>query len=413
MTPQEKYEVIVIGSGPAGLSAACSSAGLGRRTLILERLENPSVKLLASGGGRCNFANVLDDRAFMDSFGRDGRFMSECLRAFPLEQLLEFLRSRGVKSELTDGFHYFPASGAASDVRDAFLGAARANGAVLRTGVRVTRIVTDGGAVSGVETSSGETIAAPKIILACGGTAMPGLGGSRAGLELAAALGHTVVKPLPAMAPLCIRESYLASLPGLSLPDARLFFTAGRRRFEARGELLFTHDGFSGPAAIDLSADAARVFDREGKLAFFFAPAAEMDRGKWRVLLTGFRRDEPKKFLRSSLAARFFPHALADALAAHENSAECRNAALTNPAIEAWAGYLSAIPVSLARLAPMERAMAMAGGVSLKEVDPKTLASRLVRNLYFAGEMLDLAGPCGGYNIRFALASGRLAGQTF
>lgn len=403
------FDVVVCGAGPAGLSAALSAAQSGKRVLIAEKLSRPGVKLLASGGGRCNFTNNLPEDKFMMSFGRNGRFMTEALRAGGREWLLDFLRSHKVEPVLEDGIHYFPASRSAMDVRDAFLEEAVRLGAALKTSLKITGIrLNEAGAVCGVETEQGGG-SCSSLILACGGMAMSVLGGTSAGLELAKSVGHTIVKPLPAMAPLRVKERW--ALQGVSLPAASLSMIAERKRITASGEIVFTHDGLSGPAALDLSAPAYRAFERDGTAEIFFSPVENMDFRKWQDLLMRFRQTEGLKYLRTSLG-KFMPHALAETLCIEGGLGETRNAELTNGDIESFARFLTQIPLHISALCPMEKAMAMSGGVSLKEVNPKNMESRLVSGLFFAGEMLDLAGPCGGFHIQFAIASGRLAGLS-
>ncbi len=409
MNDSAAFDVVVCGSGPAGLSAALSAAQSGKKVLIAEKLNRPGVKLLASGGGRCNFSNNLPEDKFMMSFGRNGRFMTDALRAGGRDWLLDYLRSKKVEPVLEDGVHYFPASRSAMDVRDAFLEEAVRLGAVLKTGLKITGIrLNESGAVCGVETEQGGGTCR-NLILACGGMAMSVLGGTSSGLELAKSVGHSVVKPLPAMAPLRIKERW--ALQGVSLPSASLSLVAERKRFSAAGEIVFTHDGLSGPAALDISAVAYRAFEREGKLEISFSPVEGMNWKDWQNQLILFRRTEGLKLLRTSLG-KFMPHALAETLCLEAGLGEYRNSEMSNAAIENFAGFLAQIPLHVSALCPMEKAMAMSGGVSLKEVNPKTMESRLVPGLFFAGEMLDLAGPCGGFHIQLAIASGRLAGLS-
>ena len=278
-----RYDIVVCGAGPAGLSAALAAAECGKKVLIAERLSKPGVKLLASGGGRCNFTNTLPENKFMESFGRNGRFMTDALRVGGRDWLLAFLRDHGVVPVLEDGFHYFPESRSAMDVGDAFLDTAVKLGAEIKTNMKITGIrLADDGSVTGVDTENGGGDC-KKLIIAAGGMAMSVLGGTDAGLELARRAGHTIVKPLPAMAPLRIREKF--DLAGVSLPAAALSMVSERKRIRAEGGLVFTHDGLSGPAALDLSAPAYRTFEREGELEILFQPVAKLDGAKWREQL--------------------------------------------------------------------------------------------------------------------------------
>ena len=399
-------KVAVIGSGPAGLSAALALRENGRIPVIFERRDLPALKLLASGGGRCNFTNILDQEAFMSKFGRNGRFMRDALRFAPREWLVSFLETHGVPVQLTDGFYYFPESGRARDILNAFLTASRA---VVKTSSEVSEILTENGAVSGIRVN-GIAVPFETVILAAGGPAWRGLG-SASGLKLAEMLGHTVVKPLPAVAPLLIREDWVKSLAGVSLERARLFMKTGKHRvLETVGSLLFTHEGLSGFSALDLAGDAAAVCAENGDSELFLCVRPEWNREDWALELERWRREDGWKLIRSHLA-RHVVRSVADMIC---DLSECYEVKACNlPAVQrdTLLDNLTALPLTVYGAGPMGKAMAMRGGVSLKEIHPATLEGRLVKGLYFAGEILDLAGPCGGYNMQWAFSSGRLAGS--
>ena len=291
-------QIIIIGSGPAGLAAAVSLHRAGIQPLILERMPKPCMKLLASGGGRCNFTNRDDPETFMRKFSRNGPFMRNALRFAPREFLLDFLRSEGVEPELTDDFYYFPASGKARDVADAFLHASRAE---VRTGTEVVSIDIQAGKAVGVTLADGGFLASEAVILAGGGTAWTGLG-TGAGLKLAAGAGHTIVKPLPAVAPLILKEEWPGRLAGVTLPNTKLRLKAGREPLVTRGSLLFTHDGLSGFPALDLAGEAAAQCDKKGFAELILTVCADLGAADWRMILDEARQASGSSSVRTVLS---------------------------------------------------------------------------------------------------------------
>lgn len=346
----------------------------------------------------------------MASFGRNGRFMTEALRLFGREQLLEHLSRRKVPQIIVDDLYYFPASLKASDIRDAFLTPALEQGLILKTGTEIAHLDLENGRIRGVVLTGGTRLACEKFILCSGGTAMLPRGTAANGLALVREAGHKITPPLPAMAPLFLAQEGLKQLAGLSLPEAVISLVCGNISLQSRGTLLFTHDGLSGMAALNCSDTAYRCFENKPeklKITVNFAP--DMTFSDYCAFLEQIRKQEPEKLLKTALSA-LFPRALAAELCAAGGLTETKAKELKNNQKEPFAKLLSAFPLVLEKLSPMEKAMAMSGGVSLKETDPCTMQSRLVKGLFFAGEILDLTGPCGGFNIQFALSSGYLAG---
>ena len=406
-------DVIVCGSGPAGLAAADAAAETGASVKVLEKQDRIGGKLPYSGNGKCNFSNVLDDVPFMNAFGRAGRFMTDALRCGGRDWFCDHLRKHNVEVEAIDGFHYFPKSGDAMDIMNSFY---QAKVVYEKRRVVTSVCLDENGAVCGVRVRYPSQVdeifyPAKAVILACGGTAMSALGGTAAGLRVAEQLGHKIVQPLPAMAPLYLQEDWLKELSGVSLKHVQLQYSSGRNHGKTTGEMLFTHDGVSGPAALNLSNDAYRVWQDEDARAKFELKLNFDTTVDWRSSIDMFRKQESNKFLRSSLST-FLPKSLAFAICKHLGWEERKNQTLKDVERDQLVSLLTSCPLTIARLCPMERAMAMSGGVSWREIKPQTMESRLVPGLYFAGEMIDLTGPCGGYNIQFAVASGRLAGLS-
>ncbi len=408
----ESFDVVICGSGPAGLAAALAAASHGASTVILEQDYAAGRKLCATGNGRCNFSNTLPPLKFMAEFGRHGRFMADALRAAPREFFLDLLQQEGIRPAVEDGIHYFPVNGRASDVRDAFLRAAKRAGAEIRLSTSVNRVLIENGAVAGIETSSGEIIRVSHVILACGGTAAPALGGSPSGIRLAKALGHTVREPVAALAPVHVDDPWIAELAGLTVPDAELGVMSGTHRIAMRGSLLFTHTGFSGPAALNLSGTVNRVLLNDGRPAqVVLRVLPDWKEQKFYDYLVDEREKVPDHLLKNSLA-RIIPRSLASLVCERLFGTDFHSKRLTNAGAHELAHLLDGIRFAVSKPASMDEAMAMDGGVLLKEVDPRTMESRIVKGVHFAGELLDLTGPTGGFNIQFALSSGRLAGLS-
>ncbi len=410
----EAFDIVIVGSGPAGLAAGEYASGRGCRTLMLEKMPRTAVKMLASGGGRCNFSNNLPEEEFMASFGRSGRFMSEALKFAGRDWLLGHLRGRGVAAVLENGRFYFPAAGGASAVISSFMLPARKNGLEVRTGCEAVEIITapaaDRPRAAAVRCSTGEIIPCRAVIIASGGPAAPRLGGSSSGMRLAAKLGHTVIPPVPALAPLVIREAWPGSLAGVSLPEAEVICGEKREKRVSREALLFTREGLSGSAALNLSGTVHRRL-ASGPVKILLRCLPELSRSGWEALLRAAAEKSPGRLLRNVLAASL-PRSLAAALCreAGEGESCCRELG-TKRTAEA-AALLDAVPLTVERAGGFETAMACDGGVSLKEISPREMESRLVSGVFFAGEVMDLVGPCGGYNIQFAIASGRLAASS-
>ena len=404
--------VLVVGGGPAGLMAAIAAATAGARTAVLERMPMPGAKLVATGGGRCNLTNALSAGEFLERFGKGGKFIRPAIERLDSTALRSFFQSLGVNTRCTDGFHYFPVSESAAEVRDALLKRCNALGVEMFFEEDAFGLILHENSVRGVETSQGR-LDATRIVLAAGGCAWPTLGSNGSGFTIAQAAGHTIISPCPALVPLVTRQDWPRTCTGIVIPDARIRVELPKAsRAGVRGDLLFTHRGLSGPVVLDLSADVARHLAETGTpvpIRLYLTP--ETNPETWNAKIAAWRAEHPRRLFRNFVAAQL-PHTLAEAVCSETGIPDdLRAADLTRVVQRRLADWLSGVTVDILRTEGFGKAMATSGGVSLREIEPRTLQSRIVKGLYFAGEILDVAGPCGGYNLQWAFSSGHLAGQ--
>jgi len=425
MTPErpDAADVVVVGAGPAGLLAAIAAAERGRRVVLLEQLPRPGVKLLATGGGRCNLTNTLPPDEFPARFGRHGRFILPALAAFGPDAFRRFLGALGVPTAAPDRLHVFPASDSAADVQRALVRRARELGVRLRLVTTACALWIEDNALRGIQTSRGR-VAANAVILATGGKGYPDLGATGSGYALAREAGHPIVETIPALVPLVTRETWPRELAGLALSPARVCIDLpGRppafahglwrgKRAGITGNILFTHTGLSGPAVLDLSGDVAVLLSARSEVPLRLDLAPRTTRDEWIARLDSWPLSEGRKTLRTLLAAHF-PRVLADLLCRLAGlDPATRPAQVSRPARCALADLLTALPLTVTATEGWDRAMVTRGGVALKEVAPQTLASRRLPGLAFAGEILDLDAPSGGFNLQWAFSSGHLAGSS-
>jgi predicted Rossmann fold flavoprotein len=403
----------IVGAGPAGMMAAISAARTGAAQVTLfERMDRPGVKLLATGGGRCNLTNSLPTQEFLARFPRGSKFLRPALAALDSRGLLRFFEELGVRCHSEDGFHYFPTSESAASVRDALLGELRRLGVRIVCRAEIASLWISEGRLRGLRTTSGE-IPGDRVVLAAGGKAYPVLGSNGSGYALAREAGHEIIAPAPALVPLLTRESWPGRCTGIVIPGARLRIDLPKHsRHGVTGDLLFTHRGISGPAALDISGEVAELLQERDTVPMRVHLTRESSVEAWLPRLAKWRESRARKLLRS-VVAETLPAALADALCAEAGiEPDLRAAHVTRPQCLRLAELLAAAPLTIAATEGFEKAMVTRGGVNLRQVDPCTLQSRLLPGLFLAGEVLDVDGPCGGYNLQWAFSSGYLAGRA-
>jgi predicted Rossmann fold flavoprotein len=404
-----ELDVIVIGAGAAGLLAAARAAQRGRRTLLLEKGRKPGVKILMSGGTRCNITHATDNRGIVEAYGKPGRFLHSALAARSVADTVAMFESLGVPTKVEETGKVFPVSNKATDVLAALLRLLQQSGATLALAEPLLSWQHTGSEFE--LTTPRRTLQTEKVILTTGGQSYPGCGTTGDGYRLARDFGHTVVTPRPALVPLAVNVPWVQELRGVTLPDVLLkVVEAGKTLASRRSSLLFAHFGLTGPAALDVS----RVVSGHPQPS---ALILEIDLlpGMSETDLTEYLKNEAlasgKKQLASVLAAHL-PRRLCEVmLTRNRMDVERRAAGLTREERTHLVGWCKRLLLPVTGTLGFGKAEVTAGGVALDEVDSRTMQSKLRPGLYLAGEVLDLDGPIGGYNFQAAWSTGWLAGS--
>lgn len=408
----KQSDILVVGGGPAGMMAAGQAAERGARVMLLEKMDSPGRKLLLTGKNRCNLTNTDRVQEFLDHFNRSGKFLTQLFYRFFNQDLREFFHQQGVPTVVQRGGRVFPTSENARDVLDALLDWLHGQHVEIRTGTPVRELMISNGRVTGVQTEQ-ELIEAGAVILAAGGKAYPGTGSTGDGYDLARQAGHRIIPPRPALVPLVTRGETAQKLQGLSLENINVsLWVDGAKDTDLFGEMLFTHFGVSGPVILTLSrtvVDHLRA-GRQVVLAVDLKPALDhptLDRRLLRDIQSMGRKQY------STLLEGLLPKSLIPVCAAQTGipwDKTCNQiTAEERKKLRMWLKEDFRFEVIDHR--GFEQAIVTAGGVEVSEVDPHSMASRLVEGLYFAGEILDVDGDTGGYNLQAAFSTGWAAGQ--
>jgi predicted Rossmann fold flavoprotein len=417
---RREADVIVAGGGAAGLMAAGRAAETGARVLLLERNSETGRKLGISGKGRCNVTNAGDIRDFPSHYPGGGKFLHAALRAFDNEALIDFLAGLGVKTKVERGGRVFPVSDDAEEVVRALRRYALSAGAKIETERRVERLVFAAGEnggpprVCGVWTAGGTAPrGAGAVIVATGGASFPGSGSTGDGYAFGAAAGHTVTRPLPALVPLRAEAGWLAAVQGLSLRNVKAaLLVNGRVAQEEFGEMMFTHFGLSGPVILTLSRQAVRALEdgAETAVRVNLKPALTAEQVSRRLDRDLLKHG--KKQLRGALTDLRPKRLIPVIIALAGLQADRKAADLNREERRRLAALLQDLPLKLTGHLGFGAAVVTAGGIALHEVHPATMASKCAEGLFWAGEVLDLDGVTGGYNLQAAFSTAFLAGRA-
>ena len=411
MSSKTTYDLIVIGSGAAGMIAAITAARQGKEVLLLEKLSKVGAKLKATGGGRCNLTNTLSNNDFMSRFGREGKFMMPALKALDHKALIDFFAELGVETHFPDGFRVFPKTHSSQTIITAMEEEMQKLGIEVLCSQKVEALLFQGEQVTGVKTET-ESFDAPHVIVATGGLGYPMLGAEGDGFELAKQVGHKVTALHPAMMPLKTKERWVENCRADTLPKVEMFVNIKKyKKLKAKGDLIFTKTGIRGPVVLDFSREITPLLSKFDEVPLLMNLTKGMNEEQIRA---HFKEEIYKKQEHTtlSLVQTLLPEALslelchlADAepdLSFNKQKGEVRDKLIK---LLAWT------PLTINGHDGFKMAMITRGGVTLKEIDPNTMASKKLKGLYFCGEVMNLDGPCGGYNLQWSFASGFLAGQ--
>ena len=407
------YDLIVVGSGAAGLTGAIKAGRDGKKVLLLEKLSQIATKLKATGGGRCNLSNTLDNTTFMQSFGKNGRFMTTALNKLNHQDLRNFFSSLGVETHIPDGFRIFPVTHSSSTIIEALKNELEVLNIEILCEQSVEDIIIKNQEIKAVKTQN-NIFQTKNVLLATGGMGYPKLGATGDGFKIVQKLGHTITKLYPAMMPLETKESWQNSCRAdtiskvtikVDLPIKKL------KKLTAKGDLIFTSHGLRGPVILDFAREITPFLETYNEVPIL-------------VNLThGMNEDEIIKKLKEKQIAHL-PQNIIELLSflipvsvANEICNLCDidtnlhykniDGKLKNNLIK----MLSWTPFTIVGHDGFNKAMITRGGINLKEIDSNTMQSKIIKGLYFCGEIMNLDGPCGGYNLQWSFASGHLAGQ--
>ncbi len=404
-------QVIVVGGGASGLLAAGMAASRGHVVTVVERNARMARKVMITGKGRCNVTNACSVQDCVANTPGNGRFLYSAFSAFTPQDTMAFFEKQGVPLKVERGNRVYPVSDKAVDIVDALQTFARSQGCRFKTG-RVSRLLLEDGNCHGVELETGETLQACAVIVCTGGCSYSGTGSTGDGYTLARQAGHTVIQPRPSLVALNTVEDWCGDLQGLSLKNCAITLRdteTGKTVYTDFGEMLFTHFGVSGPIILSASAHLHTPVSGRYAITLDMKPALTAERLDARLLR---EFEENSNVCLGNVLASLVPRSMVPILLRLSGAAgDVKCHSVSRAQRMRIGAVLKNIPLTVAGLRPFEEAVVTAGGVDTREINAKTMASKLVDGLYFAGEVLDVDAYTGGFNLQIAFSTGYAAGN--
>jgi len=412
MNSAKLYDIAVVGGGAAGTIAAIRAGQLGKKVILIERNESIGKKISITGKGRCNISNSADIETFVKKFGERGEFFRTAFFNFFNEDLIRFFADKGLELKTERQGRIFPITDKAKSVIDVLMVYLDESKVELLFNTRLKKIDRNGNYFTLI-TDDDKKIESRKLILATGGASYKVTGSAGDGYRIAESLGHSIAELFPALVPLKTSQTWVKKLQGIGLENVRLEIHTGAKKkiVSDVGELMFTHFGVSGPLILDLSGEIVSAIKKSGdaKLFIDFKPGLRYEQLESKLLYKFKTKGnvQLKNIMKDLLPQRLIPVFL-DVIGLHP---EIKTNQITQNERKAIIEGLKGFPLTIVGALAIEEAMVTGGGVSTKQIDPRTMESRLVPGLYFAGEIIEGAAPSGGYNLQQAFSTGYLAGE--
>ena len=410
---QKVWDTVVIGGGPAGMMAAGRAAERGARVLLVEKNSSLGKKLLITGGGRCNVTNNEPDvRKFLSKFKESDKFLFSSFSQWGVENTLDFFNSRGVETKVEAEQRVFPVTNKAKSVWDVMVKYASHKNVEILSNSPVSSLIYSDGVIKGVRLKDKGEILARSVVLATGGISHPETGSTGDGFKWLSDLGHEVIKPSFALVPIAVKDKWVSRVAGLTLPKVRIVILQnGVRQEVSVGKILFTHVGLSGPTILNLSASVGELL-KYGEVDIALDLFPELDHSMVdKSVLEIFKKEDKKKF-KNSLSS-IIPSSLAPvmvSLSEIDPDKQCNS--VTREERSRLVHLLKDLKLSVKGLLGEDKAVTTSGGVSLKEVDFKTMRSKIFPNLYLVGDILNINRPSGGYSLQLCWTTGFVAGNS-
>ena len=421
--PKNKYNLAVIGGGPAGMMAAARAGELGSRVILLEKNTQLGTKLLITGKGRCNITNAEEDlKKLINVYGPNGKFLYSAMNKFSNQDVVNFFDKHGIETKIERGNRVFPTSDKARDIVACLNKYLTKSKVEIKFNSSVEKMVIKDNAIEKIILQNGQEIIADNYLIATGGKSYPGTGATGDGYKWLKQLSHTIIEPNPVLTPIIIKETIVKQLEGLSLKNVEISLWAppnqslrsgtgqGKKLASEFGEALFTGNGLSGPIILDLSKKVTENLDKKLQIKIDFKPALDYPTLDKRIL-RDFAEQKNKQF-KNSLDKLLPKKLIPVIIELSEIEPDKAINEITKDERKKLLKLLKEFELNISGLVGFEKAIVTSGGVNLKEVDPKTMKSKIIDNLSLAGEILDIDGPTGGYNLQVAWSTGYTAGDN-